>query len=66
MSNKKIYAFYKGENFIAEGTIKEIVAETGKSRKQLHWYKTPIAHKRNKGNAQILIELEDCKWELIN
>ncbi|AWC45811.1 hypothetical protein CG477_016730 [Bacillus cytotoxicus] len=43
---RRIYALYKGERFITEGTIAEIHAETNKSIDFLRYMTFPIYEKR--------------------
>lgn len=58
---ERIYALYKGEQFIAEGTIPEIHKETGKSIHFLRWMNTPAYNKRAaKGKKRLqIIKLDD-------
>lgn len=44
--HKRIYALYKGEQFITEGTIREISKNTGKSINFLKYMTYPIYAKR--------------------
>lgn len=44
--HKRIYALYKGELFMSEGTIREISRETGKTVDFLKWMTYPIYEKR--------------------
>ncbi|WP_341323423.1 hypothetical protein NSQ62_08085 [Solibacillus sp. FSL H8-0523] len=46
---KKVYALYKGENYICDGTIREIARETGKSTDFLRWMTYPVYAKRSEG-----------------
>lgn len=43
---KKVYALYKGDRFITEGTIREISRETDKSIDFLRYMTYPIYEKR--------------------
>ena len=56
-----VYALYKGETFLAEGTIAEISEQTGKSENYLIYMTYPIYHKRRKedGNSMLMVLLED-------
>ena len=59
--NKRIYALYKGEAFLSEGTIREISKETNKTIEFLRWMNTP-AYKKRCGNSKKrlnLIEIEE-------
>ena len=51
---KKIYALYKGDEFISEGTIEEISQETGKTVKTLEFFTYPAYKKRCKPNGKRL------------
>jgi hypothetical protein len=44
--HKRIYALYKGETFITEGTIREISIETNKTIEFLQYMTYPIYEKR--------------------
>ncbi|QTR85179.1 hypothetical protein JC777_00905 [Bacillus cytotoxicus] len=43
---RRIYALYKGESFITEGTIEEIHVETNKSIDFLRYMTFPVYEKR--------------------
>lgn len=58
----KIYALYKGEELIADGTLKEIAAKTGLKYKTVQFYHTPTYAKRVKSadrRVLVLIDEED-------
>ena len=57
----KIYALYKGEDLLADGTIKEISEQTGKKIKHLKWLTKPSYKRRCKpnGKSMQMILLED-------
>lgn len=55
----KEYAIYKGDEFIAIGTIKELAEKTGYSETTLRYCTNPASRKRNKGNRLIVIQVED-------
>lgn len=59
--HKRIYALYKGEQFIAEGTIREISRETGNTIDFLKYMTYPIYKKRsaNSKNRLKMISLVD-------
>lgn len=59
--HKRIYALYKGEQFITEGTIREIHRETGKSINFLRYMTYPIYEKRcgNGLNRVRMVPLDD-------
>lgn len=48
--DEKIYALYKGEEFISVGTIPEISADTGKSINFLKYMTFPV-YERKVGNS---------------
>ena len=54
-----IYALYRGEEFITEGTIKEIAKHQGIKPKSVEFYARPAYKKRTKGkNGKRLILIE--------
>ena len=55
----KEYAIYKGDEFIAIGTIKELVKKTGYSETTLRYCTHPASRRRNKGNRLIVFKVED-------
>ncbi|PJO40258.1 hypothetical protein [Lysinibacillus xylanilyticus] len=59
--HKRISALYKGEQFIAEETIREISRETGKTIDFLKYMTRPIYEKRsvNGINRFKMISLDD-------
>ena len=59
--NQRIYALYKGEVLIADGTIPEIAAKTNKTISFLKYMTYPIYKKRTaKGkNRLVMVLLED-------
>lgn len=59
--HKRIYALYKGEQFIAEGAIREISKVTGKTIDFLKYMTYPIYEKRieNGINRLKMISLDD-------
>lgn len=58
---KKIYALYKGEEILADGTIKEIAEKMGIKEKSLRFYRTPTYQHRAKNgkNRRALVRLYD-------
>ena len=59
--HKRIYALYKGETFLSEGTINEISKETNKTVNFLRWMTHPT-YKKRCGDSQKrlrLIELDE-------
>ena len=59
--HKKVYALYKGDNFIAEGTLREISRETGKSVDFLR-YMTYPAYERKCGVGENRLRLYSLDW----
>ncbi|WP_077247809.1 hypothetical protein [Bacillus sp. FJAT-27225] len=59
--HKRVYALYKGDDFLSEGTIREISKETGKSIYFLRYMRTPTYAKRLvKSTSRLqLIPLDD-------
>lgn len=59
----KIYALYKGDEYIADGTLEELAGKTGKKLASLEWMLTPAAKKRRKdgGESQELVYLGEEK-----
>lgn len=55
----KIYAIYKGENFLFEGTAKECAEHFGIKEKTVWWLATPSNLKRDKKGRMIAIKLEE-------
>lgn len=53
----KIYALYKGDEYVTDGTLEELVEKTGKKLASLKWMLTPAAKKRRKdgGESQELV-----------
>jgi hypothetical protein len=52
--HKRIYALYKGENLIADGTIGEIHRKSGKTVEYLRWMTYPTYEKRCRGSEKRL------------
>ena len=55
----KEYAIYKGDTFIDLGTLDYLSQKYNISKQVLRNYTTPTYHTRNKGNAIILIKIEE-------
>ena len=54
-----IYALYKGDEYIAQGTLKELVEKTKLKKTTLMFYGSPAYKKRNhKGNCKLLIKID--------
>ena len=61
--SNEIYALYKGENFITEGTVFEIAEATGKRVERIKMLNCPSTASRNKGDGLSLIYLGDLREE---
>ena len=48
---KRIYVAYRGDEYIGEGTLKELVKITGLKYATLYWCTTPTARKRQAEHA---------------
>ena len=55
MRNENIYALYRGEQNVWDGTLDEIAAKTHIKRETLKFYTYPIARKRG-NTVMILLE----------
>ena len=55
---KNIYALYKGENNLMDGTLEEISRRSGMNINTLLWMTNPSAMKRYRGNAKCLVLIE--------
>lgn len=51
----KIYALYKGDEYIADGTLEEIAEKTGLKKSSLKWMLTPGAKKRSGAGSSVLV-----------
>ena len=58
VKTKKEYALYKGDNFIAMGTIKEISEILNKSFRTIYYYTTSQYKLRCKNSIKRLIMVE--------
>jgi DNA-binding CsgD family transcriptional regulator len=57
----KIYALYKGETLLADGTTKEIAEKMGIRVRSVLYYRTPAYQRRAKKvrNRRVLVCLDD-------
>ena len=55
----KEFACYKGDEFIAIGTIKELAEKTGYAETTLRFCTHPASKKRNKGNRLAVFAVDD-------
>ena len=51
----KIYALYKGDEYVTDGTLDEIAEKTGKKLASLEWMLTPAAKKRSGAGSSVLV-----------
>lgn len=58
----KIYALYKGDEYIADGTLEELAEKTGKKLASLEWMLTPTAKKRAGAGSSVLVYLGEEKY----
>jgi DNA-binding CsgD family transcriptional regulator len=58
---RKIYALYKGETLLADGTVNEIAEKMGVKISTVLYYRTPAYQRRAKNvrNRRVLVCLED-------
>lgn len=54
---QRIFAMYKGDTFITEGTIEEMAKKLGYTYNYVATMSSQITHKRDKGNRKILVEI---------
>lgn len=53
----KIYALYKGDEYVTDGTLEELAEKTGKKLASLEWMLTPTAKKRAGAGSSVLVYL---------
>lgn len=53
----KIYALYKGDEYVTDGTLEELAEKTGKKLASLKWMLTPTAKKRAGAGSSALVYL---------
>lgn len=59
MSKKsKIYALYKGDEELAEGTLEALIKRFNVKKKTLLFYQSPTYAKRGKNNRRVLVRVE--------
>lgn len=57
---KAIFAAYKGDKFIAEGTSRELAKTLGVKVETIYFYRSPAYARRGSGkNRMVVIRLED-------
>jgi len=57
--NNQIFALYRGEDYLADGTLDELAQFLGVKRKTVQFYMTPTWLKRTSENALRLFKLDD-------
>lgn len=55
----KIYALYKGDEYIADGTLEELSKKTGRKEASLKFMKTPSYYGRIGDKALRLVSLDE-------
>ena len=60
MASRAIFAAYKGDKFIAEGTSRELAQALGVKLETLYFYRSPAYARRGNGkNRMVVIRLDD-------
>ena len=54
--NNNIYALYRGDEYIMDGTLQEIADARGIKRDSLIWMQSPTYHKRKHRQELVLLE----------
>ena len=57
--NKRIYALYKGDEWITDGTKEELASYLGVKVRTIIFYTTPTWKKRSKENSYMVVALDD-------
>ena len=58
MAYRQIYAAYRNDDNVADGTAEELARKLGVKPKTIRKWATPSYHKRNKGQRIIVVKLE--------
>ncbi|MGX3067486.1 hypothetical protein [Ursidibacter arcticus] len=58
MAYRQIYAAYRDDVNVADGTAEELARKLGVKPKTIRKWATPSYHKRNKGQRLIVVRLE--------
>lgn len=61
MTYRQIYAAYRNDENIADGTAEELAQKLGVKPKTIRKWATPSYQKRNKGQRIIVVKLEKEK-----
>jgi len=60
MASRAIFAAYKGDKFIAEGTSRELAKALGVKLETIYFYRSPAYARRGNGkNRMVVIRLDD-------
>ena len=59
MKDYRVYAIYKGDTFLFEGTAKECAEYFGVKEKTVWFWRTPTNFKRGKKNRKIAISIDE-------
>ncbi|HDR0674162.1 hypothetical protein K7G92_000699 [Pasteurella canis] len=57
MASRQIYAVYRGEKNLGDGTAEELANKLKISKEKIYALCTPYAHKRDKGQRLVVIKL---------
>lgn len=57
MAYRQIYAAYRGEENVADGTAEELATKLGVKPKTVRKWATPSYHRRNKGRRIIIVKI---------
>lgn len=63
MRKRKIYALYKGDKWITDGTREELAEYLNVKIRTIDFYSTKKWKERNKGNGYLIIRVEDNNEE---
>lgn len=58
LKKNKIFAVYKGDNFLAMGTAIELAKKFNVKEKTVLFWAMPVQSRRNKGNAKVAIVID--------
>ncbi len=62
---KVIYAVYKGEDFLCEGTAKECADYLGVKAKTIYWWKSPANCKKASGKTKYYNKDKKRKYAIV-
>ncbi|ARA69633.1 hypothetical protein M8868_10415 [Pasteurella multocida] len=57
MKRRQIYAVYRGEKNLGDGTAEELEKKLAISKKKIYALCSPYVHKRDKGQQLVVIKL---------